>query len=142
MKQSTILPMDCVREILTFLSPVKDTQGLHKYGYSEIPTYPYITQFTDLVDDAYEVYWRELDYENAMKGIAFDCLGEMYGWPDYEEILPKDKFTGGLLNHYMHWAENQYYGEPVEEEEEEEEEENLHTPTFVDSSDDEDSDGE
>lgn len=129
MKQSTILPMDCVREILTFLSPVKDTQGLHKYGYSEIPTYPYITQFTDLVDDAYERYTSSVEEINDIAESWTE--GDYYYNSGGMNCLEKEDF----FKQPRYWLQFSNIWKKKEEE-------NIHEPTFVDSSDDEDSDGE
>jgi len=78
--------MDCVREILSFLPPVRDTQGLHKYGYSEIPTYPYMKEFTFIVDNSYEFYKQKLEGDNEYLEAA------TWGKPNLLSIDSKEKF--------------------------------------------------
>lgn len=94
---STVLPMDCVRIILSFLHPIKDTKGLHKYGYPEIPIYPYIKQLKFAVKDAYEDYCHDVDRDNE-NILEVDGRFAVY---NYIETCTKDEFTGEILLWYM-----------------------------------------
>ena len=97
------LPMDCVRKILSYLPPIKDTKGLDKYGYPTFPIYPYIKHFTKAVKDAYDLMRDNLELQWNIEDAStwgptnYDSLAHI-------ENMTIDTFNGGdIIYNMKYW---------------------------------------